>query len=166
LFGPSWQELPIDFSPSTAVQLINHLAALAQYTVLDIARYPWSTCEASLRLCDCVMLVLEPDPLSLDSGRALLNQLRQWGVPRSAVCAVVVKRAPVSAPINLQELRSALDCNIAATLPPDPDGCLAALRQGVPLMKLRPDSLYAGIVATLGETLTKEKARQELAVTV
>jgi CheY-like chemotaxis protein/MinD-like ATPase involved in chromosome partitioning or flagellar assembly len=160
LFAPPWEQLPLEVSPSMASLVINHLAALAHYTVLDIARYPWPTCEACLRLCDWVLLAIDADPLGLASGRGLLQQLRQWEVSRSKVSAVVIKRAAVTAPLSVPELRTALDCDIAAVLPPDPDGCLAALRQGTPLMNLRPESLYSGAVANVARTCRTDKQRE------
>lgn len=165
LFGPSWDQLPAEISPSMASKVINCLAELAHYTILDVSRYPWPTCEACLRQCDMVLLTIEADPLALASGRGLLNQLHQLEISRSAISAVVVKRAPVSAPISGQDLRNALDCNVSAFLPPDPDGCLAAVRQGIPLLNLRPESLYAGAIANLANSCRIERAGQKLLAT-
>jgi septum formation inhibitor-activating ATPase MinD len=83
----------------------------------------------------------------------MLNRLQSWGIAGNSVGAVVVKRAPATASINLSQIRSSLNCKVIGVVLPDPDLCVLALNTGSPGVISQPESNFAMTMSELAARL-------------
>src|SRR5262245_38196069 len=143
LFGPRRPEEVRDPDPGRAGALLDDLAALADYVVVDLSPGLTAVNEAAVRRSDRVVLVVARDPACVWHGRALLDALRRMAVPPTAVGAVVVNHTAYGVPMNVAEVRAQLGCEILGVVPPAAEHCLLAARSGAPLVFSQPHSMAA-----------------------
>jgi CheY-like chemotaxis protein/MinD-like ATPase involved in chromosome partitioning or flagellar assembly len=143
LFGPQKADEFKEIEPDQAKAVIEGLADMADYIVIDLSCYASGAGQAAIRRCDFVALVVEPELTCVMSGKVALELLRSWGVSGGLVGAVVVNRTMVARAMKLHEIRSRLGCEIVGVVPPAAEACIAAQERGVPLAIYEPDSRVA-----------------------
>jgi DNA-binding response OmpR family regulator len=153
LFGPQEAHEFKQIEPDQAEAVIEGLAGMADYTVIDLPCYASSANKAALRRCDFVALVVAPELTCVMSGKVTLELLRSWDVSGGLVGAVVVNRAITARAMKLREIRSRLGCEIVGVVPPAAEACIAAQERGVPLVIYQPDSTAAVNLAEMTNRL-------------
>ncbi|MGA9348778.1 MAG: response regulator [Anaerolineae bacterium] len=143
LFGPQKADEFKEIEPDQAKAVIEGLAGMADYVIIDLPCHPSSANQAAIRRCDSVALVVVPEPACVMSGKVTLELLRSWGVSGGLVGAVVVNRTLFARTMKLPEIRSRLGCEIVGVVPPAAEACIAAQERGVPLVLYQPDSTAA-----------------------
>jgi CheY-like chemotaxis protein/MinD-like ATPase involved in chromosome partitioning or flagellar assembly len=161
LFGPQKAEEFKQIEPDQAKAVIEGLAGMADYTIIDLPCYASDANQAAIRCCDFVALVVEPELTCVMSGKVALELLRLWGVSGGLVGAVVVNRTMVARAMKLREIRSQLGCEIVGVVPPATEACIAAQERGVPLVIYQPDSTVA---VNLTETANRLVAGEVIAM--
>lgn len=154
LFGPQRVEEFREPPAETIRATIKQLAAMAEYVVLDIQSGDSPAIEATLRACDLVSVVLEPETTCIQAARVALELLRSWGISGNLVSAVVSNRSGMTTGANLREIRTQLGCEIVGVVPFASEACTAALTQGVPLAVWRPDNIAAMTLKEMAARLT------------
>lgn len=154
LFGPQRIEEFREPSVETIRTTIKQLAAMAEYVVLDIQSGSSPAIETTLRACDLVSVVLEPEPTCIQAARVALELLRAWGISGNLVSAVVSNRSGMTTGANLREIRTQLGCEIVGVVPFASEAYTAALTQGVPLAVWRPDNIAAMTLKEMAARLT------------
>jgi DNA-binding response OmpR family regulator len=153
LFGPQKVDEFKEIETDQAEAVIEGLAGMADYTVIDLPCYASSANQAAIRFCDYVALVLAPELTCVMSGKVTLELLKSWGVSGGLVGAVVVNRTMVVRAMKLREIRSRLGCEIVGVVPPAAEACIAAQERGVPLVIYQPDSTAAVNLAEMANRL-------------
>jgi DNA-binding response OmpR family regulator len=143
LFGPQKANEFKEIEPDQAKAVIEGLADMADYTIIDLPCYASGAGQAAIRRCDFVALVVEPELTCVMSGKVTLELLKSWGVSGGLVGAIVVNRTMVARAMKLHEVRSRLGCEIVGVVPPAAEACMAAQERGVPLVIYEPDSRVA-----------------------
>jgi len=143
LFGPQKSDEFKEIGPDQAKAIIEGLAGMADYTIIDLPCYASGAGQAAIRRCDYVALVVEPELTCVMSGNVTLGLLRSCGVSGGLVGAIVVNRMIIARAMKLREIRSRLGCEIVGVVPPAAEACLAAQERGVPLVIYEPDSMAA-----------------------
>jgi len=131
------------YQEATAEQVgtvIEGLAPLADYVLLDLPSIPSPATEMALRFCEHVNLLLKPEPASIAAARAMLGTLRSWGIGLGVVEAVIVNHAPLAVGVNAADIAEELGCDVVAIIPPSADALVAAQKQGRPLMLVQPQN--------------------------
>lgn len=140
LFGPYETT---GYQEATAEQVgtvIEGLAPLADYVLLDLPSIPSPATETALRFCEHVTLLLKPEPASIAAGRAMLSTLRSWGIGSGVVEAVIANHAPLAVGVNASEIAEELGCEVVGIIPPSADALVAAQKQGRPLIVTQPNN--------------------------
>jgi DNA-binding response OmpR family regulator len=163
LFGPQKVDEFKEIEPDQAEAVIEGLAGMADYTVIDLPYSASGANQAAIRCCDYVALVVAPELTCVLSGKVTLELLRLWGVSGGLVGAVVVNRTIAARAMKLREIRSRLGCEIVGVVPPAVEACIAAQERGVPLVIYEPDSMAA---ANLTEMANRLVAGEVIAVTL
>jgi DNA-binding response OmpR family regulator len=163
LFGPQKVDEFKEIEPDQAEAVIEGLAGMADYTVIDLPYSASGANQAAIRCCDYVALVVAPELTCVMSGKVTLELLRLWGVSGGLVGAVVVNRTIAARAMKLREIRSRLGCEIVGVVPPAVEACIAAQERGVPLVIYEPDSMAA---ANLTEMANRLVAGEVIAVTL
>jgi DNA-binding response OmpR family regulator len=143
LFGPQKVDEFKEIEPDQVKAVIEVLADMADYTIIDLPCHPSGANQAAIRQCDYIVLVVVPEPACVMAGRVTLQLLKSWGVGVGLVGAIVVRRAIAVSAMKLPEIRSQLGCDIVGVVPPAGEACIAAQRQGVPLVLYQPNSMAA-----------------------
>jgi len=149
LFGPQGVEEFREISPEQAEVIVETLASVADYVVLDLPWEPLESTAAAVRHCDFVGLVSQPEPQSVFASKAILQLLRQWGVSGQACGLVVVSKALVGEALSLKQMSEELGLGVVGVMAPAPDLCLSAERMGEPLVINQPNSVAAANLVDL-----------------
>jgi pilus assembly protein CpaE len=153
LFGPLTAEQCAAIGPDHARVVPKVLSALADYVVLDL---PASLSEANRALVqdsDSLLLVVERDPFSIESGKRVLETLKSWNIAPSLFGSVIVNRAALAAPVELGEIERQLGIPTLGIIPPAPDLCAAAQKAGTPVVVFESDSLVSRSLTALAERI-------------
>jgi pilus assembly protein CpaE len=136
--------------------IVNGLAGMVDYVVLDVPAYSAKVAKAALRCCQFVALVVELESTCLASAPAMLKALDSWGVGGPLTGVVLVQRILDASAMTVGYVRSHLACPIVGVIPPAPDLCAQALRSGSPLVLSHPDSICAAALGELAGRLAAE----------
>jgi MinD-like ATPase involved in chromosome partitioning or flagellar assembly len=131
--------------------LIQTLAGLADYVVLDL---PASLSEANRAAAETsgrLVLVVERDPVCVHSGTLMARAMEAWGGAPQPIEIILVNRASLSIPMPLPEIETQLGFPALGVVPPGPDVCLGAQFAHTPLVAFQPDSLVADSLIALAE---------------
>ncbi len=157
LLAPHNMEEPRDIAAEQSENIVQELAGIADYTLVDLPFHPSAATKTALQHCNFVVLVLEPEASCVTGAQAMLHQLQSWGIAGNSVGAVVVKHAPVTNSLHLSQIRSSLNCKVIGAVPPDPDLCMLALNIGSPGVVSQPESNFAVALSELAARLTEDQ---------
>jgi pilus assembly protein CpaE len=153
LFGPQPLESPTELGPDDARALLTALSSLADYVVVDLPPSLSETNRAVIESSDVLALVIERDPISVQSAKRILRAMD--GIASTvAMGVVVVNRAGLVSPIPATYIESELPAPIFGVIPPAPDLCAAAQKARTPLVKFDVDSLAASSLRDLAKVLS------------
>jgi MinD-like ATPase involved in chromosome partitioning or flagellar assembly/CheY-like chemotaxis protein len=147
LFGP--QEHEDDFQEIDPVQveaIIKGLGQLAEYIILDLPSQPSTATRAVANLCQFACVVTEREPGSVQAGQLVVKQLNVWGSQGNHASVVLVGSVVVNRTIYANylmptsEVQSQMGCETIGHIPWGATENLQALKEGVPLVLLQPDS--------------------------
>ncbi|SPE38571.1 hypothetical protein SBA6_900009 [Candidatus Sulfopaludibacter sp. SbA6] len=144
LFGPQSIDEPMALSPAHVRVVLDSLAQLADYVVLDLPPACSEANRAAVQRSDLLALVLERDPICLLSARVMLEAFEKWKIMPQVAGAVVVNRVALALPFDLSEVETQLGIPLFGAIPPAPELCLAARQALTPLVVFDADSLAAG----------------------
>jgi len=129
-------------TPDHVEAIIDALLHEVSYLLLDI---PYITGEAmprALGYADEILLVLEPDSISVACARIDLDTLRSWGlIDRTSLISVI--RARSNTLIKPAELEEQLGRRVAAAVPPASEILAIAAMGGNPAVIARPEELVS-----------------------
>jgi DNA-binding response OmpR family regulator len=136
--------------------VLDQLGGMCDWLVLDLGMGVPDATRCALERCDHVVLVTEPDAITLRLVEQLLSLLVQdVGVERHNVSAVIVHRttaAEAAAPAGLED---ELGISIAGVVPMNADLAREATKRGVALVDAYPNSIVgqqlARVTAYLAE---------------
>jgi DNA-binding response OmpR family regulator len=115
-------------------RIIQVLASMVDYTILDLPDYPSDLTQAAIRRCDLVALVVEPEATALSSGIVAVEQLRSWGVYGNRLGIIVVNRAHLVTPVKLDQFKSELGYEVIGVIPTATEALIASQRAGLPII--------------------------------
>ncbi|MGH2582176.1 MAG: response regulator [Anaerolineales bacterium] len=135
---------------------VSKLAELADYLVLDLGvGLPPSTLK-TLAQCSKVIVIVEPDPLTMPLTRALLDDLNANGVPPKKIVGVLINRVRTEAAMNPKMVQEAIGLEIRAVFTPAPELAFQAARAHRAMVELDPNSFTAQqtkkLISHLSET--------------
>ncbi len=154
LYGPLGDDRSIELAPETVETILETLARSGANVVVDLPNYFTAPVEAAIRLCDQKLIVTRPEADSLISGRRRLHLIKNWGVGRGAVDAIIVNHVALAMGINIEKAEEQLGCKIIGVIPPAPDACALVPQRGRPLLVSQPNNIASAKFHELAERLT------------
>ncbi|MCP5113898.1 MAG: response regulator/pilus assembly protein [bacterium] len=155
LFGPQKALQATPLSGPTVSRVIEVMSRSARFVVLDLPPEPSAANRDAVRACDFVGLVLEREPTSLAAARIMLDHIKHWK-PDALIGAVVTCRAPLAAPLDINDIQAYLSLGVVGLIPPAIDACVLAQRSGAPLIETCADSLIADSLNDLATRLAED----------
>lgn len=147
-----------ELTPSHARAILDGMSTMADWVLLDLPVHLTPAGHTVLERCDLVALVTEPDPIALGCAKGRLALLRRWGIMPELVGVVVVIRTPSAMAMTIGELQDHLEAPIVGVMPPAPEECLRALRQGAPLLLTAPDHFASEMLEEMAQRLVGNPA--------
>ncbi|MEN9563355.1 MAG: hypothetical protein RIR73_1599 [Chloroflexota bacterium] len=140
--------------------LVNRLASMARFIVLDLGSGLSSSVQKVLPLCKEQIVVLEGMPNSIQHTRVMLNELTELKVDPKTVSVVLNNRQRSDTQIPWAQAQERLGHPIATTLTPMPELFTQALRLHTPAVLAQPGNMVSQQIIKLADTiLEREKVK-------
>ena len=159
LFGPRTVEECREIGPEHVKALINALAKLADYVIVDIPTSLGETNRAVIEDSSQLALVVERDAICVQSAKLILLSIGAWDLPVQVTGAIIVNREALATPIPIPEIEAELGAPTLAVISPAPDLCNAAQNAATPVVTFDPESLVADSLTKLAERLASAPGR-------
>src|SRR5712691_12467840 len=143
LFGPRDMKNLTTIEPADAKAVLAVVNTLADYVVVDLPVSVSATNRAVIEDADLLTLVVERDPICVQSAKQILEAMDHWKAAAVVMGAVIVNRAGLVSPLPMPEIEAALSIPIFETIPPAQDLCAAAQHAHIPLVMFDAESLPA-----------------------
>jgi len=144
----------VTISPTHAEVILRDLGASADYVLLDLGVGLDETNRALLTACHHIIVVAEPQRVTLALAQALLSALnRSLSLPSYKIGVVMVNKAPSGATFTKDTIREMLKHELIAVITPAPELAYQASERGVPMVVMQPESLVARQFRSVAEFL-------------
>jgi MinD-like ATPase involved in chromosome partitioning or flagellar assembly len=141
LYGSRSQQNSASFEPGHATGILALASEIADYVVVDLPASLSATNRAVLENSACLVLVVERDPISVQSAKLILNFVDSWKAARLTIGAVIVNRAALVSPMPFEEINAELHIPTLGVIPPASDLCAVAQHAHTPMVTLDAESL-------------------------
>jgi CheY-like chemotaxis protein/MinD-like ATPase involved in chromosome partitioning or flagellar assembly len=145
-------------SPELVRKLIQTLSFMADFLLIDGGSRIDPATEEAIKEADRVVLAVEPEPLSLKLGNAMIKELGRLGVGSLKLIIVSVNRARAQIAFTKQEAEAILGSAINVTIPPAPELFFQSIKDGVPAVILQPSSLVAEQIKAVASLIKEAKS--------
>jgi pilus assembly protein CpaE len=151
LFGPRSERAPLDSGSATGILAL--ASEIADYVIVDLPASLSATNRAVLENSHCLALVVEREPISVQSAKLILGRVDSWKAGKLAIGAVVLNRAALVSPMPFPEIDAELRIATLGVIPPAADLCAAAQHAHTPMMMLDVDTLASVALRDLGRVI-------------
>lgn len=127
---------------------IQHLGQLCDYVVFDLGSNLDEAVQSVVKECRYLVVVAEPEQVSLALAQAMMAQLKALEVPRDRIGLVLFNRAPSTARIA-QDAVEAMLGEVVCAIPAAPELAFQAVEKGAPLYLEQPGSLVSSQICDL-----------------
>ena len=147
------KEMKLNTALIQAELMINHLATLAKYMVVDLGAGLSDLNRKILPLCDRNIMIIEPMRVTVTMAKALLDDLDKTGLSPNRFEIVMLNRVRSSLQMPWQQAESMLGHQIASIVTPAPELAYQAAEAAVPMVQMQPDSLTADQARKMAEVI-------------
>lgn len=137
--------------------IAHHLPELARYSILDLGPGLTTLNATILPMCNLVLVVLEPVPISITQAVELINDLQAIGIGENQIDVIMVNRIRSSIQLTISEVEDQIGRSLVVAFSPNPELAYHASLQGAPMIILQPDSLIAQQFNQLAARVTHYK---------
>lgn len=135
--------------------IARHLAFMARYIILDLGPSLTPVSDRVIKLCDEVIVVMEPVPQTITHTKALVNDLIDSGIGGSKLTLVLVNRVRSGVQLSWSQVQEQIGESIAVIFTPAPELAYQASIHNQPLVLQQPDSLTAQQFSKLAERIVQ-----------
>lgn len=162
LAAPSDPAHASDVKPEHIDAILKLARRQYDYVVLDVGRSLDPVSIRALDHADTIYPVLQMTLPYIRDGKRLLTVFRNLDYGKDKV-ELIVNRHDKNGDIRLKDLEEAFDMPQLRTMPNHYDAAAKSVNQGVPVMRLVPDSPLSGALQQMARDLTGEAAPQPTA---
>jgi len=154
-------------SPKEAVQLTqgtkfkavaSQLPHIAQWTILDLGSHLFPATQSLAKLCDEILIVLEPTPTNVNQTKALIDDLATLEISGDRVRTILINRIRSSIQLNWKQVENDLGYKLAAVLTPAPELAFQASVSHIPMVMQQPGNITAQQYQKLASTIMHENS--------
>jgi DNA-binding response OmpR family regulator len=135
--------------------VLGALSSEAEFLILDLPGVTVEGMRYVLGRADQVLLVTEPETVSLACARADMAALRAWDI-LERTNLVTVSRSRSTMLLKSDEVEAQLDMPVICTIPPAPEVFHELAYSGVPIVTGKPGEPAAGALADLTKWLSEK----------
>ena len=153
LYGSRSQQNSASLDPAYATGILALASEIADYVIVDLPASLSETNRGVLENSACLALVVERDPICVQSAKLILHRVDSWKAGKLIIGAVIVNRAALVSPMPFAEIDAELRIATLGVIPPAPDLCAAAQHTHSPIVKLDADSLASVALCDLSREI-------------
>ncbi len=136
--------------------IIQQLSCLASFVVLDIGTNFLPAYPIVTELCDEIVLLTEPQPVSVKRTRLLADELRGKGFGSSKVLTVVmVNHTQAGMGFPMSKVEKMLGCSVSLGFPPANELAFIAAERAAPLCLIQPEGIVAQQFGLLADHISQ-----------
>lgn len=134
--------------------VIDHLATCGHIILLDIGTNYFPGLNQILDLCQEIILVTEPQPVTVQRTHILLEELNAKGFGKSKLLSVVlVNRMRADVQYSIAQVQEALKQSVVQMIPPAPEQAYQAAVRNAPLIDVQPEGLLSQQFIKVADTI-------------
>jgi CheY-like chemotaxis protein/MinD-like ATPase involved in chromosome partitioning or flagellar assembly len=147
-----------DLNVYSSVEQMDHILAqlgsIAKILLLDIGTNYIPGLDMILTHCDEIILVTEPQPVTIQRTRILLEELAQKGFGKSKLLSLVlINRMRTDVQYSISQVQEALHTPVMQMLPPVPELAYQASLRNTPLIDVQPEGLLNQQLSKLADDI-------------
>lgn len=131
--------------------VLNNLASMCTTLILDLGSGIRSYVKPILKLCDRLVLVVEPVYPTNIMARNLLEEVETDGISRHKISLALINRVRTSLQIPWRQVETDLGIELAGIVSPAPEQAHQASQGTMPLVLSQPDSLISDQIRKLAQ---------------
>jgi pilus assembly protein CpaE len=131
--------------------ILNNLVSMCTTLILDLGSGLRPYVLPILKLCDRVVLVVEPVFPTNIIGQSLLSTLEREGISRHKMSLALINRVRTSLQIPWRQVETDLGIELAGIISPAPEQAHQASQGGMPLILSHPDGLVSDQIRKLAD---------------
>ncbi|RME38670.1 MAG: response regulator [Thermoflexia bacterium] len=139
--------------PAQAEAIVRSLEEALDFVLVDMGTGLDETNRTLLRRLRYILIVTEPQRISLLLTQALLATLDNLEIGKHRIGIVLMNKTPTSATPGKEAVENFLQQQILCVIPPAPELAFQAAERGMPMVMLQPESLVAVQFRHLAEHL-------------
>jgi pilus assembly protein CpaE len=150
-----------DFALSVehAKGIVDALTIRTDYLILDIPTVAGDAMREVLEVTDLIVLITEPEIVSVKATKAKLNTLRDWSLS-DRVRIIILSRSPSASMMRRDEVETELGLSsnserIIGVIPPAPEAFQQASQMGIPAIINKPHILSARALTEIANWITR-----------
>ncbi len=148
-----------NLSPDHAKAIVDALTIRTDFLLLDIPTVAGKAMRLALEQADQIIMITEPEMVSLKAARAKLETLRSWSLS-DRTRFVMLSRSPSATMMRRNEVETELGLTpdgsgVISMIPPAPEAFQQASQIGIPVIIGKPHILSARAILELAAWLMK-----------
>ncbi len=157
LFGSHSKKTGWELDAEHAEAVIQGLARLADFVILDLAGWPSSAMATATRLSQFVAVVTARELLAVKCGQSVVAQLKSCGIGGGLVGAIVIGQSNLSNSMGFSDIQTQMGCGILRLVPPAATACNKAAEDGIPLVLSQPMNVAAEAYLEIANLLADDR---------
>ncbi len=133
--------------------LLRYLNTDFDYLLLDLPARLDESYQEALRLCNLIVMTVEPNRIGLDLTLEMLNGLAGLGIGSQKARIVLIHRVGVSGALSRSMIEQTLRHEMIAGIPPSPDIAYESVQNGKPMVEIQPQGLVAQQVRRIVQSI-------------
>ena len=134
--------------------ILQYLESIGKIILLDIGTNYIPDLDAILESCDEVVLVTEPQPVTIQRTRTMLEELNQKGFGKSKLLSLVlINRMRTDVQYSISQVQDTLHVPVLQMVPPVPELAYQASMRNIPLIDVQPEGLLTQQFTKLAEDI-------------
>jgi len=135
--------------------IASHLAYMARYILLDLGPSLTPINEKVIKLCDEVMLVVEPVSQTITHTKALIGDLVNNHFNEKKISLALINRMRTGVQLSWSQVQEQLGSNLAVIFTPAPELAYQASVENLPMVLKQPESLTTQQFSKLAERIVQ-----------
>ncbi len=140
--------------------ITRHLISLSPYTVVDMGVGLPTANQRIAKLCDTIVVIVEPSRHSITQTNLLLSSLEDLGVSKDKVKVVLINRQRLEITIPANQLAQQIGIQLAGVLTPAPELFYQAATRHQPAVNHQPNSLVVNQINKLADSIATQDKEQ------
>ena len=140
---------------ATFEAIAHQLAYMARYIILDLGPSLTPVNDKVIKLCDEIIVIVEPVPQSIIHTKALIQDLISSGIGEGRITQVLVSRNRSGVQLSWSQVQEQLGRTISVIFTPAPELAYQASTHNLPIVLQQPDSLTSQQFGKLAERITQ-----------